>query len=115
MSNNRQWLLSAAFVCGLTSATAQSTLEGRTVKRITFDREQVNIEYADGTTDMGVTEITVLRDDQVTGIKSLEQEKQQPQMSRWFTTDGRALQRAPQQKGIYIVKERNSVKKTIKQ
>ena len=115
MRKMRQWALATALVCGLTSASAQSTPEGRIVKRITFDQEQVNVEYADGTADKGVTEVTVLNDNLITGIKSLDQQKQQPQqLRRWFATDGRALQSEPRQKGIYIVREQNNVKKTIK-
>ena len=61
-----------------------------------------------------MTEITILRDNMSTGIKSMAQEQQQPQLRRWFTTDGRAMQGKPRQKGVYIVRENNSVKKTIK-
>lgn len=94
-------------------AASQQTADGRIVKRITFDREQVNIEYADGTKDLGVSETLIIRGSEITGIAAHKVEQGQSDR-RWYTTDGRALQGEPQQKGIYIVRSKNSTKITIK-
>ncbi len=94
-------------------ATAQTTTDGRKVKRITFDCETVNIEYADGTTEEGVEEATVKKGGETTSVKTVKTATAKAQR-RWYTTDGRALPGEPREKGVYIVVEKNGVKKTIK-
>jgi len=94
-------------------AAAQQTADGRMVKRITFDRERVNIEYVDGTRDLGVSETVIIRENATTGIAARQAEQGQPDR-RWYTTDGRALQGEPRQKGLYIVRGKNGTKITIK-
>lgn len=94
-------------------AMAQTDTEGRKVKRITFNQEQVNIEYADGTTDLVVDKAIIFSDNQVTGVKAVTQAAQGTQR-RWYTTDGRTMQGEPRQKGVYIVREQNGMKITIK-
>ena len=95
-------------------AVAQETADGRKVKRITFDREQVNIEYADGTKDQKVNATTVKRENTTTGIVAVKPKEGRQQAHQWYTLDGRALKSEPQQKGVYIVKDKNGKKKTIK-
>ncbi|MBR6320176.1 MAG: hypothetical protein IKR50_07040 [Prevotella sp.] len=94
-------------------AMAQTDAEGRKVKRITFDREQVNIEFADGTTQTGVQKATVVNEDQTTGMKAVNPAGKTAHRA-WYTTDGRLLQGEPRQKGVYVVREQNGIKKTIK-
>ena len=94
-------------------AMAQTDSEGRKVKRITFNQEQVNIEYADGTTGLAVDEIEITSEKQTTGVKAVTPAVQGTQR-RWYTTDGRSLQSEPRQKGVYIVREQKGMKKTIK-
>lgn len=103
----------ALLLTAVTGAWAQANNDDRKVKRITFDQEQVNVEYSDGTTEEGVNKLSVVNDRQVTGIKTAKPTTQETQ-TRWYTTDGRSLQGEPRKKGVYIVKEKNSVKKTIK-
>lgn len=98
-----------AFTLG---AEAQQTVEGRKVKRITFDREQVNIEYADGTQAKGVSNATIKRTG-TTGIATAKSAGKQA-TRQWFAIDGRNVQREPRQKGVYIVKDEKGIKKTIK-
>lgn len=93
------------------AAAAQKTDDGRRVKRITFDREQVTILYADGTQENGVSSATVR--ETTTGVKAAKPQES-PSARQLYTTDGRQLQCEPQRKGIYIVKGRNGVRKTIK-
>ena len=93
-------------------AEAQPDAGGRTVKRITFDREQVSVVYSDNTKEVGVRQLTVKRD-RTTGLVSVKP-SQGAAARQWYTIDGRPLQKAPQQKGIYIVKDKNGVKKTSK-
>lgn len=94
-------------------AEAQQTADGRKVKRITFDREQVNIEYADGTQQQGVSTTTIRREESTTGLAAAK-----PTASRsarqWYTIDGRSVQHEPRQKGVYIVRDEKGIKKTIK-
>ncbi len=98
-----------AFTLG---AEAQQTVEGRKVKRITFDREQVNIEYADGTQAKGVSNATIKRTS-TTGIATAKSAGKQA-TRQWFAIDGRNVQREPRQKGVYIVRDEKGIKKTIK-
>lgn len=94
-------------------AVAQTDAKGRQVTRIVFDREQVSIEYADGSTETGVSEAAIVNDKRSTGIKAV-MTNAGTSARRWYTIDGRALQGQPQQKGIYVVREKNGVRKTIK-
>lgn len=103
-----------AFLCALAEGVAaQETTGGRQVRRITFDREQVNIEYADGTTDNGVAQATVKRENTATGVKTAKTVAGR-QMRQWYTIDGRSLQGEPRRKGVYVVRDEKGVKKTIK-
>jgi hypothetical protein len=101
-------LLSAAL-----TVQAQTDKEGRKVKRITFDQEQVKIEYVDGTSRTDVKEMTVNGDKSSSGICVVTPAKGNAQRS-WYTTYGRTMQGEPRQKGVYIVREQTGVKKTIK-
>lgn len=94
-------------------AMAQTNTDSRKVKRITFDKEQVNVEYTDGTAKLAVKGLKVTSDKLVTGVKTVTPAVQGAQR-RWYTIDGRTMQREPRQKGVYIVKEQNGMKKTIK-
>ena len=97
------------------AAWAQSQTDARKVKRITFDREQVNIEYADGSKDIDVSEASVKResDEEATAIAATKASQSQAKR-QWLKADGRVLRQEPQQKGVYLVRENNGVKKIIK-
>jgi hypothetical protein len=99
-----------AFAVGV---QAQQATDGNKVKRITFDREKVNIEYADGTREDVANDITIKRKETITGIKAVKSAGKQSD-SRWYTIDGRSLQGEPRQKGLYIMRGQNNVKKTVK-
>lgn len=92
---------------------AQSDKEGRKVRRITFNQEKVNIEYADGTSRQNVEAITINGNNQSTGIGDIPTEKEKTPR-RVYTIDGRVLKGEPRQKGIYIVRENKGTKKTLK-
>ena len=107
-------MLAAVLLCGTMTVSAQKvedTKNGKTVKRITFDRENVNIEYADNTKDYGVAETQIRRAGDATGINAA---KTATAKSGWYTMDGRRLENAPKAKGVYVVKEGDKVRKTIK-
>lgn len=106
-------LILTLLLTSVLGATAQETADGRKVKRITFDREQVNIEYADGTKEQKVNATTVKRENSTTGIVTVKRKESQS-ASRWYTLDGRALKGEPQQKGVYIVKDKDGKKRTVK-
>ncbi len=104
-----------AFLLSFTlGASAQQIGDGRKVKRITFDREQVNIEYADGTKDQKVSAATVKRENTITGIVAVKKKESRQTTRQWYTLDGRLLQGEPQQKGVYIVRDKNGKRKAIK-
>lgn len=97
----------------LLGAEAHQSSGGRKVKRITFDREQVSIVYTDGTQEDVASATTVKREDTATGIKAA---KTTGSMSgrQWYTIDGRTLPEEPREKGVYLVKDKRGMKKTIK-
>ena len=99
-----------AFAAG---TQAQKTNDGNKVKRITFDREQVEIEYTDGTREDVKDAVTISREEIANGIRTVKTAGQQS-ARRWYTVDGRPLQGEPRQKGVYIVRDQNNVKKTVR-
>ena len=113
MKTMKVFVILALISIGAPKAWAQVDGSGQKVKRITFDREQVKIEYADGSTKAGVAAATIVNDRKTSGIKDLKPETGKARR-RWYTVDGRALQNEPRQKGVYVVREKNVVKKTIK-
>lgn len=92
---------------------AQFDQEGRKVKRITFDKEKVNVEYTEGTTVQNVESIVIKKESLVTGLNDVPSVKRTAQRSV-YTIDGRTLNGEPRQKGIYILRENKGTKKIIK-
>ena len=45
------------------------------MKRITFDQEQVNFEYADGTTELVTGEVNIVNDGETTEVKTVKTTK----------------------------------------
>ena len=99
-----------AFAAG---TQAQQTNDVNKVKRITFDREQVEIEYTDGTREEVEDAFTIKREEIANGIRTVKTAGKQS-ARRWYTVDGRPLQGEPRQKGVYIVRDQNNVKKTVR-
>ncbi len=92
---------------------AQQTTDGRKVQRITFDRERVIIEYSDGTKDYDVDAATIKRDDTTDGVVAVRQNGSKTGR-QLYTIDGRSVQGEPRQKGVFIERSKNGIKKTIK-
>jgi len=110
-------LVAFGLACGSLSASAQSvavTESGKTVKRITFDRENVTLVYQDGTKDDNVSQTTIHRE-AATGIHNVNlNPNANPNAnvnSQYYTLDGRRLQSVPNGNGVYIKKEGKKVKK----
>ncbi len=114
-------LLAFGLACGSLSASAQSvavTESGKTVKRITFDRENVTLVYQDGTKDDNVSQTTIHRE-AATGIRNVNDNDNVNDNvnvnanvnSQYYTLDGRRLQSVPNGNGVYIKKEGKRVKK----
>jgi hypothetical protein len=84
------------------------------VKRIQFDCEQVTIVYDDDTKDAAVQQAVIVKDE-TTAVKSAEKVSQ-PSERRWYAVDGRTMSSEPRgtQRGIYVVRERDAVRKIIK-
>jgi len=94
-------------------AEAQQVADGPKVKCITFDREQVKIEYVDGRQELVSENVTVRRTFTPTGVKAAETAERQ-NTRQWYTVEGRVLQSEPQQKGVYVVRNKQGIKKTVK-
>ena len=107
-------LVVALLAAGATSLYAQKDDTGKTVKRVTFDREQVTITYADGAKSGPVQKARIVSD-LTTAVKTL---RQQPSSSArtWYAADGRRLQAAPAgaKKGVFVVRDGNKVRKIVK-
>lgn len=101
--------------CCLSAQTTVSAIteDGKAVKRITFDKEKVTLIYVDDTQDENVDKTTVRRQE-TTGIKNAKQQNANTQATSWYSLDGRRLQAMPRNKGVYVRKQGNSVKKSIK-
>jgi len=97
----------AAFCCCGLSMQAQTTPDGKKVKRVTFDREQVNIVYVDGKTDENV-QTAVVANKHETAVKGLKNQRENA-TRKWYTLDGRKLQQKPAKSGLYIKNGRKVV------
>ena len=115
MNRKITWMIAAILLCGTVTASAQkaqNVSNGKVVKRITFDREKVNIVYTDNTQETDVEQATITRRaGEATGIASTTKANN---ARGWFTLDGRRLESAPSAKGVYVVKDGDKVRKTIK-
>ena len=113
------WMLIACLIGGTATVSAQrkntkkayNIENGKEVKRIAFDREEVTITYADGTEDESVVTATIEPRKTPTGISGVNKNAQ---VNGWYTVDGRRLQGTPKDKGVYVVKMGDKVRKTIK-
>jgi hypothetical protein len=97
---------------GLT-AQAQTADNGKQVKRIEFDRENVTILYADETKDEQVQKAHIRAGKSATAIKGKTADAGTTR-SAWYTVDGRRLDAQPKAKGVYMRKEGNRTRKLIK-
>mgnify|MGYP007069926661 CR=1 FL=1 len=113
MKRKKTFLVSA-FLLALCSSGAQAQMadNGKRVKRITFDREQVNVIYADGTSDMGVTEVGVFNDKSTVGIARVEGVRKTA--GGCFNLSGQRVSTSVLRKGLYVVREGERVRKIIK-
>lgn len=100
-----------------TSVQAIDFENGKAVKRITFDREQVNIVYADGQVLEGVDEALIVKEIFPTSIDDVKTTTPAPTAAvrQVYDLQGRlmsGLHELPQ--GVYIVREGEKVYKWIK-
>ncbi len=115
MNRKITWMIAAILLCGTVTASAQkaqNVSNGKVVKRITFDREKVNIIYSDDTQISDVNDVTI--SNRAGGTTGIDKTKTAKSANEWYTVDGRRLQNAPKAKGVYVVKEGDKVRKTIK-
>lgn len=107
------FLFVACAVGTMAQAQGQVVTAGdKVVKRITFDREQVTLIYEDNTQEP-VEQATINRT-VPSGISNVKKSAKTSGVRSWYTVDGRKLQKEPARKGIYVRKEGNKVRKTIK-
>ena len=115
MNQKITWMLAAILLSGTMTASAQKaefTQNGKQVKRITFDREKVDIIYSDESQITDVNNVTI--SNEASGTTGINKTKTTKSANGWYTMDGRRLQNAPKTKGVYMVKEGDKVRKTIK-
>ena len=103
------------FFCAITMQ-AQKADNGKSVKRITFDREQVNIIYADGSTDEKVSNVKVTKQEKTTYVKDVNSNlnKQKGKVAV-YDLQGRRVSNVAKGKGVFIVREGQRVRKIVKQ
>ncbi len=99
-------------LCGIMPMQAQSADNGKKVKRILFDREQVTIVYVDDTQENVDKGVAVKRDDIATSVKEIKGKKSKN--SEVYDLQGRKLNAVPQRKGVYIKREGKQVRKIVK-
>lgn len=107
-----------------TSLSAQTADNGKKVKRITFDREDISIVYADGTKDKNVQSAVVYGSGTATGIATkpatgkgqvVKREVYDLQGRQVKTVKGqRSTADGQRTKGVYIVREGEKTRKIIK-
>ena len=114
-----------------TSLSAQTADNGKKVKRITFDREDISVVYADGTKDKNVQSAVVYGSGTATGIATTPSTgKGQVVKREVYDLQGRQVKAANGQrstaigqrsmadgqrtKGVYIVREGEKTRKIIK-
>ena len=113
----RLTLLLSLAIASVTGAWAQTAENGKSVKRITFDRENVCVTYADGSKEENVQTLVITGNNAATGGKdAAPKSRTTTAMRSWYTVDGRRMNAAPRPgaKGVYIMKEGQQVRKTIK-
>lgn len=107
-----------------TSLSAQTADNGKKVKRITFDRENISVVYADGTKDKNVQSAVVYGSGTATGIATTPATgKGQVVKREVYDLQGRQVKAVKGQrstadgqrtKGVYIVREGEKTRKIIK-
>ena len=117
MSNINKFISSfLLFGMATVSATAQTAGNGNVVKRIEFDRENITVSYTDGTKEENV-QTTRIVNNRKTAVKSIpDNDRRQAASRTWYTLDGRRMQGAPltTDKGVFIMREGNKVRRTVK-
>ena len=110
-------LIIAVGMIGTTFAAAQTANNGKVVKKILFDRENVTMVYADDSFDANVAAATVTKGSpETTAVKAQDKASGTKTARRWYTLDGRRMNTAPRSnsKGVYVVKEEKKVRKVVK-
>ena len=104
----------AAFVAVDASAQQAVTDNGRQVKKIKFDGDQVTLVYGNGSEQKDVEQVSVRYTPGVpTGVNRAEV-KSGKKRSEWYTADGRLMQKAPTQKGVYVERRNGKAFKRVR-
>lgn len=116
MKTMKYRMLAALLLLGSASVAMAQAVDNKNkkeVKRILFDRENISVVYDDDTMTRNVESVFMARDKgAVVDIDLLK--KADSAKEEWYTLDGRKLQGAPQDRGVYVKKTGNRVCKTIK-
>jgi hypothetical protein len=121
----KRMMIIALLCIGVQGAWAQAVADnGKSVKRITFDRENICVVYADGTKDENVQSAVVYGSGTATGIATkpatgkgqvVKREVYDPQCRQVKTVKGqRSTADGQRTKGVYIVREGEKTRKIIK-
>ncbi len=113
-------LLLTAACCLTTCCVSAQTIgavdeQGRQVRRITFDREQVTVEYVDGDVRNNV-DFTLVTREEMTGIETVRvNSDEQSALRQVYDLQGRPVGDVNNlSQGIYVVREGEKVYKLIK-
>ena len=113
----KAFLILAVGMMGTAFATAQTADNGKVVRRILFDRENVTMVYDDNSFDEHVETATVTKGKpETTAVKAQDKSSGTKTARSWYTLDGRRMNTAPlsNSKGVYVVKEEKKVRKVVK-
>lgn len=118
-TTKRLTLLLSLAIASATGAWAQTAENGKSIKRITFDRENVCVIYADGSKEENVQSLVVTGNNVTTGVKDAAPKSRATTTKRsWYMVDGRRMKAGPRvrhsRSSVCIVKEGQKVRKTIK-
>jgi hypothetical protein len=131
MKRIRLLLLLVLLMSVATSLSAQTSDNGKTVRRITFDQENISIEYTDGTKDENVQNTVVYGSNFTTGIQSIDDSRNDylrfnrdgstqfengiSSNNGWYDMQGRKVNRQSGQlrNGLYIVREGQNTRVTV--
>lgn len=109
-------MVAVLLTAGATTASAQIARNGKPVKKVLFDRENVTVVYVDGTRDEHVASEHIVRNHwSPTDLKTVEApDEASKQKNGTYDLQGRRVESGQLPKGVYIERRNGKVFKTVK-
>ena len=104
----------SALVCCAIGAQAQTAENGKKVRRILFDREQVNVVYTDGSQQESVGCLTVKGSSEAMAVKDVSRNAGKKKDGALCDLQGRRIRSSSNTKGVLLKRENGQVKKIVK-